>query len=74
MPVVDPKGFDALGMVPFQVNPHYTEKRIKGHGGESRDDRILEFLKVNPKVAVLGIRRGSLVRGKGCGATVLRGD
>ena len=73
MPVVDPKGFDALGLVPFQVNPHYTEKRIRGHGGESRDDRIVEFLKVNPTVAVLGIREGSLVKVEGARATLLLG-
>lgn len=73
MPVVDPKGFDALGLVPFQVNPHYTEKRIKGHGGESRDERIVEFLKVNPTVAVLGIREGSLVKVEGAKATLLLG-
>ena len=73
MPVVDPRGFDALGLVPFQVNPHYTEKRIKGHGGESRDDRIEEFIKVNPKVAVLGLREGSLVKIEGSCAKLLLG-
>lgn len=73
MPVVDPKGFDALGLVPFQINPHYTEKKLKGHGGESRDDRIEEFLKVNPRVAVLGIREGSLIKVEGAQAQLLLG-
>ena len=73
MPVVDPKGFDALGLVPFQVNPHYTERMLKGHGGESRDDRIVEFLKANPAVTVLGIREGSLVRVEGAKAQLLLG-
>ena len=73
MPVVDPRGFEALGLVPFQINPHYTEKKLKGHGGESRDDRIREFLKVNPKVAVLGIREGSLVKVEGPRAKLLLG-
>ena len=73
MPVVDPKGFDALGLVPFQVNPHYTEKKLEGHGGESRDDRIAEFLEANPKVAVLGLREGSLVRVEGAKAKLLLG-
>jgi len=73
MPVVDPRGFEALGLVPFQVNPHYTEKKLKGHGGESRDDRLREFLKVNPGVAVLGIREGSLVKVEGPRATLLLG-
>ncbi len=73
MPVVDPKGFGALDLVPFQVNPHYTEKTLKGHGGESRDDRIIEFVKVNPKVAVLGLREGSLVKVEGPRAKLLLG-
>ena len=73
MPVVDPGGFDALGLVPFQVNPHYTEKRIKGHGGESRDERIEEFLEVNPRVAVLAIREGSLVKVEGAKTKLLLG-
>ncbi len=73
MPVIDPRGFDALGLVPFQVNPHYTEKKLKGHGGESRDDRIAEFLAVNPAVAVLGIREGSLVKVEGAKAKLLLG-
>lgn len=73
MPVVDPRGFEALGLVPFQINPHYTEKKIKGHGGESRDDRIGEFLRVNRAVAVLGIREGSLVKVEGAKAKLLLG-
>lgn len=73
MPVIDPGGFGALGLVPFQLNPHYTDKTIKGHGGESRDDRIAEFTKVNPSVAVLGIREGSLVKVEGERGTLLLG-
>ena len=73
MPVIDPRGFDALGLVPFQVNPHYTEKKLKGHGGEARDDRIAEFLAMNPAVTVLGIREGSLVRVEGAKAKLLLG-
>lgn len=73
MPVLDPKGFSALDLVPFQINPHYTERKLKGHGGESRDDRIEEFIKVNPAVAVLGLREGSLVRVEGPRAKLLLG-
>ena len=73
MPVADPRGFGALGLVPFQINPHYTEKTIKGHGGESRDDRIGEFLKINRDVAVLGLREGSLVCVEGGRAKLLLG-
>lgn len=73
MPVVDPRGFAALGLVPFQINPHYTERTLGGHGGESRDDRIKEFLKMNPALDVLGIREGSLVKVEGPRATLLLG-
>jgi dipeptidase E len=73
MPVVDPGGFGALNLVPFQVNPHYTDKKLKGHGGESRDDRIREFLEINPDVSVLGLREGSLVKVQGDRARLLLG-
>jgi dipeptidase E len=73
MPVVDPRGFGALNLVPFQINPHYTERTLSGHGGESRDDRIAEFLVMNPAVPVLGIREGSLVKVEGPRATLLLG-
>ena len=73
MPVVDPGGFDALNLVPFQLNPHYTEKTLRGHGGESRDDRIKEFLEINPDMSVLGLREGSLMKVQGDRARLLLG-
>lgn len=65
MPIVDPKGLDALGLVPFQINPHYTDARPPGHGGETREERILEFLEVHPEATVVGLREGSLLRREG---------
>ena len=44
MPIVEPPSLKAMHLVPFQINPHYTESTIPGHGGESRDQRIAEFL------------------------------
>ncbi len=61
MPVIDPEGFDALGLVSFQINPHYTEATIPGHGGESRDQRITEYLALNTHSTVVGLREGSLL-------------
>lgn len=65
MPVVEPRSLAAMGLLPFQLNPHYTERVLAGHGGESRDQRIAEFLKLNRGVKVLGLREGSLLRREG---------
>ena len=65
MPVVEPRSLGAMGLVPFQLNPHYTERSLPGHGGETRDQRIAEFLALNPGVPVLGLREGSLLRLEG---------
>lgn len=62
MPIVEPSRLDALRLVPFQINPHFTEGVIPNHGGETRMDRIAEFTKVNPGVTVIGLREGSALR------------
>lgn len=65
MPIVQPKSFDALNLVQFQINPHYTEATVPNHGGETRPDRIREFLEVNPQMTVLGIPEGALIQVEG---------
>ena len=65
MPVVEPRSLNAMGLVPFQLNPHYTERSLSGHGAETRDQRLAEFLALNPKMKVLGLREGSLLRLEG---------
>lgn len=65
MPIVEPPSFRAMHLVPFQINPHYTEATIPGHGGESRDQRIAEFLALNPGMTVAGLREGSLLHVQG---------
>jgi dipeptidase E len=65
MPIIDPKGFDCLSLVPFQINPHYLDKNPEGHGGETREQRILEFLEINPDVSVVGLREGTMLRREG---------
>jgi len=64
MPIVEPPSMRAMHLVPFQINPHYTEATIPGHGGESRDQRIAEFLAVHPGMPVVGLREGSLLHVK----------
>jgi dipeptidase E len=62
MPVVDPGGLDALGLIPFQINPHYTNASPPGHRGETRDQRLAEFLVLNPDVPVLALPEGDWLR------------
>lgn len=65
MPIVQPPSFEALNLIHFQINPHYTEQRIPNHGGESRVERIKEFLAINQSVKVLGLPEGMLLRKTG---------
>ena len=62
MPIIDPKGFDTTGLVPFQINPHYLDANPEGHGGETREQRIEEFIEINPDVYVVGLREGTMLR------------
>lgn len=61
MPIVDPKTFDTLHLVPFQINPHYTDEHPANHGGETREVRILEFIEQNPETFVVGLREGTML-------------
>jgi dipeptidase E len=61
MPVVEPGSFSAFNIVPFQINPHYTDANPAGHAGETREQRIEEFIEVNPYVYVVGLREGSML-------------
>lgn len=59
MPIVQPTSFTALGLVPFQINPHYVDADpASTHNGETREQRLREFLEEND-AAVLGLREGT---------------
>ena len=65
MPIVQPRSFEAFGLIPFQINPHYLDADPNStHMGETRERRIEEFLEEND-VPVLGMREGSWLRRNG---------
>ncbi len=61
MPIIQPLSFDCLKLVPFQINPHYLDANPAGHGGETRQQRIEEFMIINRSIPVLGLRESSLL-------------
>lgn len=61
MPVIRPDSFDAFGLVPFQINPHYLDANPAGHAGETREQRITEYIEMNPDVNVVGLREGTML-------------
>lgn len=62
MPIVDPKGFYCMNLVHFQINPHYLDTNPEGHGGETREQRIQEFIEINPDCYVAGLREGTMFK------------
>ncbi len=73
MPICDPVGFEAIGLIPFQLNAHFIEGQIDGHNGESREQRLDEYLAVNPGERVLALPEGTAIIQKGT-QIILRGE
>jgi len=61
MPVTEPDSFRAFNLVPFQINPHYLDANPAGHAGETREQRITEYIEMNPGIYVLGLREGTML-------------
>jgi dipeptidase E len=73
MPIVEPPSFTALGLVGFQISPHYQDPDPNStHMGETQEERILQFLEEND-ATVVGMREGAMVRVEN-GSTTLKGS
>lgn len=73
MPIVQPPAFDAIGLVPFQISPHYLDPDPGSrHMGETQEERILQFLEEN-ETPVYGLREGGMIAVAG-GTFTLKGE
>ncbi|MFO7723632.1 MAG: dipeptidase PepE [Bacteroidales bacterium] len=60
MPIIEPESFNCMNLIPFQINPHYLDANPEGHGGETREQRIDEFCKINRNIWIAGLREACL--------------
>ncbi|MFC0338386.1 alpha-aspartyl dipeptidase. Serine peptidase. MEROPS family S51 [Kushneria avicenniae] len=65
MPIVEPPSFRTFDLVPFQINPHFIAAKSAGHHGESREERLSEYLALNPDSRVVALPEGTALRREG---------
>jgi dipeptidase E len=81
MPITEPKSFNALGLFPFQTNPHYYNTKPDGFNGETRDQRLTEFIIENnvpvvclPEGTALKLENNTLTFTGECNGILLQGE
>lgn len=74
MPIIQPSSFTALRLVNIQLNPHYFDQHPPGFHGETRAQRLAEFMQLYPATGILGLREGTALTVKGARATLLGND
>ena len=71
MPIIMPKSFEGLNIFPYQINPHFISGKLAGHNGESREERLEEFLIANPKDTIYALPEGTALLIEGSEAEVI---
>ena len=72
MPITQPESFASLGLIGFQINAHFTDTHPPGFQGETRRQRLAEYVAANPTSSVVGLPEGTWLRVNGS-SIVLRG-
>jgi dipeptidase E len=74
MPIIEPPSFNALNLLPLQLNPHYSDYKPEGFHGETRDMRLAEFMQLHPATPIIALPEGTALKRSGDRLTLLGTD